>query len=131
MVWIVFLTWEHHGGPAFTGYVRAAAEAGMVGGLADLFAVTALFRHPLGLQIPHTAIIPRKKDQLGESLSDFVGENFLVGAGGERQAALRPDRDRVGRVALASRATPSRSPRRPRPWCAARWPCCATTRCRP
>jgi uncharacterized membrane-anchored protein YjiN (DUF445 family) len=77
IVWIVFLAWEHHGGPAFTGYVRAAAEAGMVGAFADWFAVTALFRHPLGLKIPHTAIIPRKKDQLGDSLSDFVGENFL------------------------------------------------------
>jgi uncharacterized membrane-anchored protein YjiN (DUF445 family) len=78
IVWIVFLAWEHHGGPAFTGYVRAAAEAGMVGAFADWFAVTALFRHPLGLKIPHTAIIPRKKDQLGDSLSDFVGENFLA-----------------------------------------------------
>ena len=77
VVWLVFLLWENHGGPAFTGYVRAAAEAGMVGGLADWFAVTALFRHPLGLRIPHTAIIPRKKDQLGDSLSGFVAENFL------------------------------------------------------
>ena len=67
IIWIVFLVWERNGGPAFTGYVRAAAEAGMVGGLADWFAVTALFRHPLGLPIPHTAIIPRKKDQLGAS----------------------------------------------------------------
>lgn len=61
----------------WVGYVRAAAEAGMVGGLADWFAVTALFRHPLGLPIPHTALIPRKKDQVGEALSEFVGENFL------------------------------------------------------
>ena len=59
------------------GALRATAEASLVGGLADWFAVTALFRHPMGLPIPHTAIIPRKKDQLGESLSDFVGENFL------------------------------------------------------
>ena len=62
----------------WVGYVRAAAEAGMVGALADWFAVTALFRHPLGLPIPHTAIIPRKKDVLGGSLSDFVGANFLA-----------------------------------------------------
>jgi uncharacterized membrane-anchored protein YjiN (DUF445 family) len=62
----------------WVGYVRAAAEAGMVGALADWFAVTALFRHPLGLPIPHTAIIPRKKNQLGENLSDFVGSNFLA-----------------------------------------------------
>ena len=78
IIWIVFLVWERNGGPAFTGYVRAAAEAGMVGGLADWFAVTALFRHPLGIKIPHTALIPRKKDQLGASLSGFVGENFLA-----------------------------------------------------
>lgn len=63
--------------PTWVGYVRAAAEAGMIGGLADWFAVTALFRHPMGLKIPHTAIIPRKKDQLGGALSSFVGENFL------------------------------------------------------
>lgn len=61
----------------WVGFVRAAAEAGMIGGLADWFAVTALFRHPLKLPIPHTAIIPKKKDQLGEALSGFVGENFL------------------------------------------------------
>ncbi|MDY3127271.1 MAG: DUF445 family protein [Corynebacterium sp.] len=65
------------GAPLWVGYVRAAAEAGMVGGLADWFAVTALFRHPLGIPIPHTALIPRKKDQLGSALSEFVGENFL------------------------------------------------------
>ena len=65
------------GTPAWIGYVGAAAEAGMVGALADWFAVTALFRHPLGLKIPHTAIIPRKKDQLGEGLGTFVRENFL------------------------------------------------------
>ncbi|MEU9990289.1 DUF445 domain-containing protein [Streptomyces sp. NPDC048045] len=65
------------GAGTWTGYVAAAAEAGMVGALADWFAVTALFRHPLGLPIPHTAIIPTKKDQLGVSLGEFVGENFL------------------------------------------------------
>ncbi|UVJ39922.1 DUF445 domain-containing protein [Arthrobacter sp. CJ23] len=58
-------------------YVRAAAEGGMVGALADWFAVTALFKYPMGLKIPHTAIIPRRKDQIGESLSDFVETNFL------------------------------------------------------
>ncbi|GAA1004496.1 DUF445 domain-containing protein [Streptomyces thermogriseus] len=71
-------TWAGHAGAgAWTAYVAAAAEAGMVGALADWFAVTALFRHPLGLPIPHTAIIPNKKDQLGVSLGEFVGENFL------------------------------------------------------
>jgi uncharacterized membrane-anchored protein YjiN (DUF445 family) len=62
---------------AWAAYVAAAAEAGMVGAMADWFAVTALFRRPLGLPIPHTAIIPTKKDALGASLGDFVGENFL------------------------------------------------------
>ncbi|MEZ5265125.1 MAG: DUF445 family protein [Acidimicrobiales bacterium] len=61
------------------GYLRATAEAAMVGGLADWFAVTALFRHPLGLPIPHTALIPTRKDQLGRSLGSFVEENFLAG----------------------------------------------------
>ncbi|MBV9351128.1 MAG: DUF445 domain-containing protein [Mycobacterium sp.] len=64
--------------PAWVGYVAAAAEAGMVGALADWFAVTALFKHPLGIPIPHTAIIKRKKDQLGEGLGTFVRENFLA-----------------------------------------------------
>jgi uncharacterized membrane-anchored protein YjiN (DUF445 family) len=65
--------------PQSTGseFLRAAAEAGMVGGLADWFAVTALFKHPLGLPIPHTALIPRKKDELAASLGQFVTENFL------------------------------------------------------
>lgn len=67
----------HGDAPAWVGYVGAAAEAGMVGALADWFAVTALFKHPLGIPIPHTAIIKRKKDQLGEGLGTFVRENFL------------------------------------------------------
>ncbi|MFJ4922147.1 DUF445 domain-containing protein [Streptomyces sp. NPDC088725] len=71
-------TWARNSGAgAWAGYVAAGAEAGMVGALADWFAVTALFKHPLGLRIPHTAIIPNKKDQLGTSLGSFVGENFL------------------------------------------------------
>lgn len=59
-------------------YAKAFAEAAMVGGLADWFAVTALFRHPLGLPIPHTAIIPRNKDRIGEALATFIRENFLT-----------------------------------------------------
>ena len=59
-------------------YLRAAAEGGMVGALADWFAVTALFRHPLGIPIPHTAIIPRRKDEIGQSLGEFVETNFLA-----------------------------------------------------
>jgi len=58
--------------------VRATAEAGMVGGLADWFAVTALFRHPLGIPIPHTAIVPAKKDRVGRTLGAFVQRNFLT-----------------------------------------------------
>ncbi|MGD0064238.1 MAG: DUF445 domain-containing protein [Streptosporangiaceae bacterium] len=61
------------------GYVQAGAEASMVGGVADWFAVTALFRHPLGLPIPHTAIIVERKDQFAATLGQFVQENFLTG----------------------------------------------------
>jgi uncharacterized membrane-anchored protein YjiN (DUF445 family) len=78
VIFVVFRFWEVNDGPGFVGYVRAMAEAGMVGALADWFAVTALFRHPLGIPIPHTAIIPTKKDVIGTSLGDFVGENFLA-----------------------------------------------------
>jgi uncharacterized membrane-anchored protein YjiN (DUF445 family) len=63
---------------SWLAFVKAFAEAAMVGGLADWFAVTALFRHPLGLPIPHTAIIPRNKDRIGEALANFINENFLV-----------------------------------------------------
>jgi uncharacterized membrane-anchored protein YjiN (DUF445 family) len=60
------------------GYIRAAAEAAMIGGIADWFAVTALFRHPLGIPIPHTAIIPARKDRVGRTLGGFVQKNFLA-----------------------------------------------------
>jgi len=74
----VLAKWASNSGAGpWADYVAAAAEAGMVGAMADWFAVTALFRRPLGLPIPHTAIIPTKKDQLGVSLGEFVGENFL------------------------------------------------------
>ena len=59
------------------GYVQAGAEASMVGGVADWFAVTALFRRPLGLPIPHTAVIVERKDQFAVTLGRFVQENFL------------------------------------------------------
>lgn len=62
---------------SWMAWVHAFAEAGMVGALADWFAVVALFRHPLGLPIPHTAIIPRRKDEIGHSLARFVAEHFL------------------------------------------------------
>ncbi|WP_081095368.1 DUF445 domain-containing protein [Erythrobacter donghaensis] len=67
------------GHPAW-GYVHAFAEAAMVGGLADWFAVTALFRHPLGLPIPHTAIIPENKDRIADTMAAFLRENFLTPA---------------------------------------------------
>jgi uncharacterized membrane-anchored protein YjiN (DUF445 family) len=62
---------------AWLGYIRATAEASLVGGIADWFAITALFRHPLGVPIPHTAIIPSRKDRIGRSLGNFVQNNFL------------------------------------------------------
>ena len=62
----------------WVGFVRAFAEAGLVGGLADWFAVTALFRHPMGLPIPHTAIVPRNKDRIGDTLAHFIRHNFLI-----------------------------------------------------
>jgi uncharacterized membrane-anchored protein YjiN (DUF445 family) len=62
---------------AWAGWVHAFAEAGMVGAFADWFAVVALFRHPMGIPIPHTAIIPRRKDEIGENLAAFVAEHFL------------------------------------------------------
>ncbi|NLG44979.1 MAG: DUF445 family protein [Gordonia sp.] len=81
VIYFVMRWLEHRDGQdvaAWVGYVRATAEAGMVGALADWFAVTALFRQPLGLPIPHTALIPRKKDQIGEQLGGFIQENFMT-----------------------------------------------------
>ena len=74
---IVFLATLNRANDGFWGFVHAGAEASMVGAMADWFAVTALFRHPLGVPIPHTALIPRRKDMLARSLQDFMGENFL------------------------------------------------------
>ncbi|WP_460401283.1 DUF445 domain-containing protein [Actinophytocola sediminis] len=94
---VVFLAtafWQSAGAPGWVGYVKAAAEAGMVGALADWFAVTALFRHPLGIRIPHTAIIPTRKDALGNSLGEFVGTNFL---------AEDVVRDRLRRIGIGGR----------------------------
>ncbi|MFP5022650.1 DUF445 domain-containing protein [Pseudonocardia phyllosphaerae] len=97
VVFIVAKYLEEVRGQGWAGYVRASAEAGMVGALADWFAVTALFRHPLRLPIPHTAIIPRKKDMIGDSLGDFVGENFLS------ETVVRDKLDRVGVSAAVGR----------------------------
>jgi uncharacterized membrane-anchored protein YjiN (DUF445 family) len=77
-VYVVAVAAGRNGAGEWAGFVRAAAEAGMIGGLADWFAVTALFRRPLGLPIPHTALIPTRKEALGRSLADFVGAHFLA-----------------------------------------------------
>jgi uncharacterized membrane-anchored protein YjiN (DUF445 family) len=73
---VLFLFTLHRAEP-WLGWVHAFAEAGMVGALADWFAVVALFRHPMGIPIPHTAIIPKRKNEIGESMADFVAEHFL------------------------------------------------------
>jgi hypothetical protein len=73
---LVYVVTLHRNG--WLGFVNTAAEAAMVGAIADWFAVTALFRHPLGIPIPHTAIIPTRKDTLGKNLEEFVGDNFLA-----------------------------------------------------
>jgi uncharacterized membrane-anchored protein YjiN (DUF445 family) len=84
-------------GDTWLGYVQATAEASMVGGLADWFAVVALFRHPLGVPIPHTAIITERKEQFGETLGDFIQSSFLTGdAVAERVRAAHVG-DRVAR----------------------------------
>ena len=90
---VVFLLTLHRDGA--WGFVNAAAEAAMVGALADWFAVTALFRHPLGLPVPHTAIIPTRKDALGQSLQEFVSDHFLT---------ADVARDRVASADVARRA---------------------------
>ncbi len=80
MAVIFFTTHGLLGAHPAWGYVNAFAEAAMVGGLADWFAVTALFRHPLGLPIPHTAIIPTNKDRIADTMAQFLRENFLTPA---------------------------------------------------
>jgi uncharacterized membrane-anchored protein YjiN (DUF445 family) len=75
---VVYVVVTVAGPDGWLGYVQAGAEAAMIGALADWFAVTALFRHPLGIPIPHTAIIPKRKDQIGASLGEFVESNFLT-----------------------------------------------------
>lgn len=77
IVYGLMVYFQHQNPQAWMGYVEAFAEAGMVGALADWFAVTALFRHPLGIPIPHTNLIERKKNDLGENLGKFVKDNFL------------------------------------------------------
>ncbi len=87
---VYLLTLDRKG---FWGFVNAGAEASMVGAIADWFAVTALFKHPLGLPIPHTALVPRRKDELGRGLEEFFGENFL-------QEAIIRDRAAAATISL-------------------------------
>ena len=95
---VVFVVcWLLQAAHPWLGYVRAAAEAGMVGALADWFAVTALFRHPLGVPIPHTAIIPRRKDAIGSALSEFVATHFVS------EDVVRQRLSRVGAAAKIGR----------------------------
>jgi uncharacterized membrane-anchored protein YjiN (DUF445 family) len=90
---VVAVTTEREGA---TGYLRAGLEAAMVGGLADWFAVVAIFRHPLGIPIPHTAVIVTRKDQFGQTLGQFVQEHFLNAA---------TISDRVRSIGVAERAS--------------------------
>jgi uncharacterized membrane-anchored protein YjiN (DUF445 family) len=90
------------------GYVNAFAEAAMVGGLADWFAVTALFRHPLGLPIPHTAIIPENKDRIADTMAQFLRENFLTPAVVARRMAGMNIAKAAGEFLAAS---PERGPK--------------------
>ena len=109
------------------GFVKAFAEAAMVGGLADWFAVTALFRHPLGLPIPHTAIIPRNKNRIGDTLALFLKDNFLTPAVVARRMRHMDVAAAAGRFLAdpdhggAGRRGPKRRSRSPRvPWAEAR-----------
>ncbi|MDK1493179.1 DUF445 domain-containing protein [Sinorhizobium sp. 7-81] len=76
---VVFIGTHFIAAPGFSiGLLRATSEAGIVGGLADWFAVTALFRHPLGLPIPHTAIVPKSKERIGQTLGRFIERHFFT-----------------------------------------------------
>lgn len=77
LVYVAALIFGSRVSSPWIGYVRATAEAALVGGVADWFAVTALFRHPLGIPIPHTAIVPARKDRIGRALGNFVQQHFL------------------------------------------------------
>ncbi|WP_288763551.1 DUF445 domain-containing protein [uncultured Weeksella sp.] len=93
-LWMVFL--EQETPKPWMGYVKAFSEAAMVGALADWFAVTALFRYPLGLKIPHTNLIERSKNAIGDNLGNFVQTNFLT------PTNIRPYIEKLDVVSLAS-----------------------------
>ena len=87
-IFVIVTAWG--GNTTWAGYIQATSVASMVGGLADWFAVTALFRHPLGLPIPHTAIVVERKDQFAATLGEFIQESFLTPANiVERVRAMR------------------------------------------
>ena len=87
--------------------MRAFAEAALIGGLADWFAVTALFRRPLGLPIPHTAIVPTRKDEIGRALARFIRDNFLVREAIERRLARTDLAARLGGWLSKTRTRPA------------------------
>ena len=99
---VVFLA-SHFLGPdsGVNGFIRAASEAALIGGIADWFAVTALFRHPLGIPIPHTALIPKSKDEIGTGLAEFVQQNFLDPANLRQWIANADIAHRVGSWLIA------------------------------
>ena len=78
IVYFAMVYLDLHSDAKWIGYVEAFAEAGMVGALADWFAVTALFRYPLGLKIPHTNLIENSQKAIGDNLGHFVTDNFLT-----------------------------------------------------
>ncbi len=94
VVYVATLRLDHDG---VWGFVNTGSEAAMVGALADWFAVTALFKHPLGLPIPHTAIIPKRKNEIGRNLQDFVTENFLTEDNARERLAAAHVSERLGR----------------------------------
>jgi len=94
VVYVATLRLDHGG---VWGFVNTAAEAAMVGALADWFAVTALFRHPLGIPVPHTALVKKRKDELGRSLQEFVSENFLTEEIARDRLASAHVAERLGR----------------------------------
>ena len=96
VIYSITVYFIHHSPKNWLGFVKAFSEAAMVGALADWFAVTALFRHPLGIKIPHTNLIQRKQKDLGENVGKFVNDNFL------NPATIRPYFENLNVVKIAS-----------------------------
>ena len=97
---VVFLATLRVKDEGFWGFVNAGAEASMVGAMADWFAVTALFRHPLGIPIPHTALIPRRKDMLASELAGLHGRELPARGHHPRPGLVGPDQRRLAQLAL-------------------------------